>query len=51
MITLLCLMKCNPIMGTVKFFITMKSSAKVLSPISNLIVAVAIGSFNWPFST
>ena len=38
MTTLLFLMKCNPIIGPVNFFITTKCSAKVLSPVSNLSV-------------
>ena len=49
MTTLLCLMKCNPIMD--KIFITTECSAKVLSPMSNLSVAVDMGFSNWPFAT
>ena len=51
MTTLLFLIKCNPIIGPVKFFITMKCSAKVLSPISNLSMAVAKGFSKWPLAT
>ena len=51
MTTLLCLMKSNPIMGPVNFFITTKCSAKVLSPMSNLSVAVDMGFSNRPFAT
>ena len=53
MATLLFLIKCNPIIGPVNFFITTKCSAKVLSPISNLSVAVANGFSiaNWPLAT
>ena len=51
MTTLLCLMKCNPIMDPVNFLITMKCSAKVWSPLSNLSVTVAFGFSNWPFAT
>ena len=43
MTTMWCLMKFNPIMGPVNFSITTKCSAKVLSQISNLSEAVAIG--------
>ena len=49
--TLLGLMKSNPTMGPLKFFITTKWSAKVLSPIENLSVTVDIGFSNWPFAT
>ena len=42
MTTMLCLMKCNPIAGPVKFFNATKCSAKLLSPISNSGVAAAI---------
>ena len=48
---LLCLMKCKPIFGPVKFFITTECFAEVLSPLSNLSVARANGFFNWPFTT
>ena len=51
MATLLSLMKCNPKMGPVKFFITTKCSANVLSPMSNLSVAVDMGLSNWPVAT
>ena len=37
MTTLLFLIKCNPVIGAVNFFITTKCSAKVLSPISNFV--------------
>ena len=46
MTTLLFLIKCNPMIGTVSFFITTKFSAKTLSPISNLTVAVSNGFLN-----
>ena len=49
--TLLCLMKCNSILGPVKFFFTMKCSATLLSPLSSLCVAVVNGLSNWPFVT
>ena len=51
MTTLLCLMKCRPIIGFVRFFITTKCSAKMWSLMSNLSVAVAVGFSNWPFTT
>ena len=51
MTTLFCLMKWNPIMSPVKFFITTKRSAKMWSPMPNLSVAVAIGFSNWPLVT
>ena len=51
MTTLLFLIKCNPIMGPVNFFITTKCSAKELSPISNFNVAVDNGFSNWPLAT
>ena len=51
MTTLLRLMKCNPIVGPVRFFMTTKCSAKMRSPLSILSVAVAIGFSNWPFAT
>ena len=38
-------------MGPVKFFITRKCSAKVLSPMSNLGVGVDMGFFDWSFAT
>ena len=43
--------KCNPMIGCVSFILTTKCSAKVLSPISNLSVAVANGFSNQPFAT
>ena len=51
MTTLLFLIKCNPIIGSVSFFITTKCSAKELSPISNFSVAVDNGFSNWPLAT
>ena len=51
MTTLLFLIKCNPVIGPVDFFITTKCSAKDLSPISNFSVAVANGFPNWPLAT
>ena len=51
MTTLLFLIKCNPIIGPVNFFITTKCSAKELSPISNFSVAVDTGFSNWPLAT
>ena len=51
MTTLLFLIKCNPIIGPVNFFITTRCSAKPLSPISNFSVAVDIGFSNWPLAT
>ena len=51
MTTLLFLIKCNPIIGPVNFFITTKCSAKILSPISNFSVAVDNGFSNWPLAT
>ena len=51
MTTLLCFIKCNPIIGPVRFSITTKCSAKMRSPMSYLSVAVAIGFSNWPFAT
>ena len=50
MTTLLCLMKFNPTIGPVRFFITTKCSAKMWSPMSNLSVVVAVGYSNWPFA-
>ena len=44
MTALFCLMKCNPIMDPVKFFIKPKCSAKTSSPIPNLSVVYTIGS-------
>ena len=51
MSTLLFLIKCNPIIGPVNFFIMTKCSAKELSPISIFSVAVDIGFSNWPLAT
>ena len=51
MTRLLCLMKCKTIIGPVKFFNRTKCSAKVLSPMSKLRVAVANGCSIWPFVT
>ena len=51
MTTLLFLIKCNPIIGPVNFFITTKCSAKELSPISNFSVVVDTGFSNWPLAT
>ena len=45
------LIKCNPIIGPVNFFITTKCLAKELSPISNFSVAVDNGFSNWPLAT
>ena len=49
--TLLFLIKCNPIIGPVNFFITTKCSANELSPISTLRVTVDKGFYNWPLAT
>ena len=49
--TLFFLIKCNPIIGPVNFFITTKCSANELSPISNFGVAVVNGFSNWPLAT
>ena len=51
MTTLLPLKKRNPNIGLVNFIITTKCSAILLSPISNVRVAVANGFSNWPFAT
>ena len=51
MTTLLFLLKCKPIISPVSFFKTTKCSAKRLSPISNLSVAVANGFSTWPLAT
>ena len=51
MTTQLFLIKCNPIIGPVSFFITTKYSAKELSPISDFCVAVDTGFSNWPLAT
>ena len=48
MTTLLLLIKCNPIIGPVNFFITTKCSAKVISQFSIFSVAVDNGFSNWP---
>ena len=51
MTTLWFLIKCNPIIGTVNFFITTKCSAKESSPNSNFSKAVDNGFSNWPLAT
>ena len=51
MTTLLFLIKCNPFIGPVNFYITTKCSARELSPISNFGVAVDNGFSNWPLAT
>ena len=51
MTTLLFLIKCNPNIDPVNFFNTTKCSTKILSPVSNLSVDVAIGFSNWPLAT
>ena len=51
MTTLLFLIKCNPNIGPVNFFITTKCSANELSPISNFSVAVDNGFSNWPLAS
>ena len=51
MTTLLFLIKCNPIIGPVYFFITTKCLAKVIYPISNFSVAVDHCFSNWPLAT
>ena len=51
MTTLLFLIKCDPIIGPVSFFITTNCSANELSPISKLSVAVDNGFSNWPLAT
>ena len=51
MSTLLFLIKCNPIIGPVSFFITKKCSAKVLAQVSIFSVAVFNGISNWPLAT
>ena len=48
---LLFLIKCNPFIGPVNFFITTKCSADELSPISNCSVAVDNGFSNWTLAT
>ena len=47
MTALFFLIKCNPIIGPVNLLITTKCSLKVLSPFSNLSVAVGNGFSNW----
>ena len=47
MTALLFLIKCNPIIGSVNFFITTKFSGKKLFPLSNFSVAVANCFSNW----
>ena len=49
--TLLFLIKCNPNIGPVNFFISTKCSAIVLAPILNFSVAVDCGFSNWPLAT
>ena len=51
MTTLLFLVKNNPIIGPVNFFIMTKCSAKELSPISNFSGVVDNGFSNWPLAT
>ena len=51
MTTPLFLIKRNPIIGPVNFFITSKCSANELSPISNFSVAVDKGFSIWPLAT
>ena len=51
MTTLLFRTKCSPMIGPVSFFITTKCSAKILSQISILSVAVANGFSIWPLAT
>ena len=51
MTTLLFLLKFNPKIGPVNFFITTKFSANMLSPISNLSAPVGNGYSSWPFAT
>ena len=50
MFTLLFPIKCNPKIDPVSFFITMKHSAKILSPIPKLSVNVASGFFHLAIS-
>ena len=50
MTTLPSLMKCNPMIGSVNFFIETKCFATVYSPIPNLSVAVANRFSNWSFA-
>ena len=51
MTTLLFLIKCNPIIGPVNFFITTNWSANERSPNSILRVVVDNGFSNWPLAT
>ena len=51
MTTLLFLIKCNPNIGPVNFFITTKCSANVLSPTSKLSMDVDHCFSNWPLAT
>ena len=48
--SLLCFMKCNPMTGAVNFFMTTKSSANVISPLSNIEVLIAMGFSKSPFA-
>ena len=50
MTTLLFPIKCSPIIGPVNFCFTANCSAELLSPVSNLSVAVANVFPNWPFA-
>ena len=51
MTKLLFLIKCNPFIGPVNFFITTKWSAIVFSPNAYFSVAVDNGFSNWPLAT
>ena len=51
MTTLLFLIKCNPIIAPVSFFLTTQCSAKELSPISSFSVAVDNCFSHWPLAT
>ena len=51
MTTLLFLMRCSSKEGPIIFIITTKCSAKLLSPISKLSMAVADGFCKWRFAT
>ena len=51
MTTLLFLIKCNSIIGPVKFFNTTKCSKNEISPFSNFSVVVDNGFSNWPLAT
>ena len=46
--TRLCLLNCKTVIEPVKYFFTMKYSAKLKSPLSILSVAVAVAFSNWP---